>query len=315
MNVVEPIDCVCCGSTLVQTSVSFGLHDILQKWEVHGVSFSIQTRANYPTNTCLTLFSCPRCGFGSYVPIVSGNDSFYSDVTQGSYYIQDRWDFHVASRLIAGLRSSSVLDYGCGLGAFLTHLKSMLPHVKTAGIDANPLARESLAGRFTSYESLEMVQEKFDAITLFQVIEHVEHPELILGTAVSKLSPDGILIISVPDNSGPVRHFIDSHTSLPPHHLTLWTPIALQLLCKRYGLSVIHEQTEPLPDYLMAFYLPKMLSHWLASLGLRFSDSFVRRYLAGPILHLSRKLRLKSLPFHGHTYLLACRKTRSSVPM
>ena len=50
-----------------------------------------------------------------------------------------------------------------------------------------------------SKEKLDKINEKFDVITSFQVLEHVENPKIIMRKIKKILKNNGILYIEVPD--------------------------------------------------------------------------------------------------------------------
>lgn len=62
---------------------------------------------------------------------------------------------------------------------------------------------------------------------------------------------------------------------------------------------------EPLPDYLMPFYLPKIIANSLGCMGDPVREERIRLKLADPIARLCKRLGVKSLPVRGHTYLVA----------
>lgn len=305
MNGVEVNCCPCCDTGLRSTEVRHFVWDILRKWEAHGVAFSEETWADYPENRELELFSCPNCGFGVFLPMLTGTDAFYIDVTRNEYYLADRWDFHVAIKLLRASGAGSVLDVGCGQGAFLARVKQSLPKVSCSGNDANPAVRSCLPQGVPLYTSLGNVPDGLDAVTLFQVIEHVAEPEQMLADAVTKLRPGGMVIVSVPDHSGPIRFFSDSHTAIPPHHVTQWTPASLEALFSKLGLKIIARKREPLPDYLMPFYLHKIIANSLGCMGDPVREAQIREKLTDPIIRFCQRLGIKSLPVRGHTYLIA----------
>ena len=100
MNSIELNSCPCCDTRLLPTEIKHFVWDILRKWEAHGVTFSKETWADYPENRELELFSCSNCGFGVFLPMLTGTDAFYVDITRNEYYLADRWDFHVALKLL-----------------------------------------------------------------------------------------------------------------------------------------------------------------------------------------------------------------------
>lgn len=238
------------------------------------------------------------------MPMTTGSDAFYTDISRKDYYLSDRWDFHIALQTLRASRAKSVLDVGCGQAAFLTQVTQELPGIVCHGNDANPAVVESPPAGVTFHKRLRDAPDNMDAVTLFQVVEHVADPTELLRESIAKLRLGGMVIVSVPGHSGPIRFFADSHTAIPPHHVTIWMPKSLERLLTRLGLRIVSRRWEPLPDYLMPFYLPKILSNALGCLGSAAKEARVQRYLADPITHLCQKLKLKSLPIRGHTFLV-----------
>jgi SAM-dependent methyltransferase len=300
--------CSCCDSSLEKTGVTHYLFDVLRKWEAHGVAFSQETWSNYPNNIELTLYQCKNCGFGVFLPLIVGNDAFYTDISRNEYYLLDRWDFHVAIKVLRSYKTRSLLDVGCGSGAFLGLVTKQLLNVVCHGNDANPAIRNSLPPQVNLHLNLSDTPMNLDAVTLFQVIEHVDDPLQLLQESISKVRPGGLVIVSVPDHTGPIRFFADSHTAIPPHHVTIWTPKSLELILTKLGLSILNRKIEPLPDYLMPFYLPKIVAHTFGVSGSVVREDILTRRLSNPIVSLCNRLGIKSLPIRGHTYLVVARK-------
>ena len=99
------------------------------------------------------------------------------DITRNEYYLTDRWDFHVAIKALRSAKARSVLDVGCGRGAFLEMVTKQLPDVVCQGTDANPAIRDGAYRKRLNYMLiLSDAPVGLDAVTLFQVIEHVADP-------------------------------------------------------------------------------------------------------------------------------------------
>jgi SAM-dependent methyltransferase len=77
---------------------------------------------------------------------------------------------------------------------------------------------------------------RYDAVTLFEVVEHLEDPVGYLATTSALLGPGGLIVLSVPNRDRwPMREFTD----YPPHHMTRWSPRAVIALLHRVGFDVL----------------------------------------------------------------------------
>jgi 2-polyprenyl-6-hydroxyphenyl methylase/3-demethylubiquinone-9 3-methyltransferase len=103
--------------------------------------------------------------------------------------------------------SGAVLDVGSGGGGFLTRIKDAYDRV--VGLELDPpyisLARArglEIVNRPLEDPYWDNHQESFDAITLWDVIEHVNDPLEICERAHALLKPNGVLLIDTPNRDG-----------------------------------------------------------------------------------------------------------------
>lgn len=102
-----------------------------------------------------------------------------------------------------------VLDVGCG-GGILSESMARLPFVDLVkGIDLStdvlkaaeihmlkdPMLKEKLSYKLQAIEQIPK-REKYDVITLFEILEHVDYPANILQEALSRLNSNGWLFLS-----------------------------------------------------------------------------------------------------------------------
>ena len=94
----------------------------------------------------------------------------------------------------------------------------------------------------------------FDAVSLFDVLEHLVDPAATLRACVRLLKASGILFAYVPNYDSASRLLMgaDAHFIWPTHHLNYYTPITIRDLLDREGLSTEYVATEGLDvvDYL-----------------------------------------------------------------
>ena len=205
-------------------------------------------------------------------------------------------------------RCKRVLDFGCGSGEFLSRLQEHVD-VDAYGFDFNPVgsnaAREKGYQLIHELDAANLPGAPFDAITMFQVLEHLSSPFEMLEKLKSLLRPGGLFIVSVPDCSGPIRHFENALTELPPHHVTRWYGDSLRTCFTQRQFDVIDIKYEPLPDYLWDSYLPVMLTKDFLPSAV---GGFINRIkVTRTLIAVLRALRVKSLPIRGHTLYAAFR--------
>jgi 2-polyprenyl-3-methyl-5-hydroxy-6-metoxy-1,4-benzoquinol methylase len=153
----------------------------------------------------------------------------------------------------AANESPRLLDFGCGDGKFLK--AANLLGFEAFGVDFSESrrSRSRQLGNITLYSNLEDLQEdlpvaenisegRFDAVTLFQVLEHLANPIKTLQQLSAVLKPGGILVVEVPDckGVGDIPTTPDEHSKVDPlEHINHFTPRTLTAMCEEVGFSPI----------------------------------------------------------------------------
>ena len=96
--------------------------------------------------------------------------------------------------------------------------------------------------RFMDAQNMTTLQQEnlFEVILLADIIEHVPNPGLILAEAKKLLSPNGLILISVPNAFGIIR-FLKSffrYEQVHPDHVAYYSSGTLETLAQRYNLIV-----------------------------------------------------------------------------
>jgi SAM-dependent methyltransferase len=151
------------------------------------------------------LWKCKECGSWFTQNIVSENDSHALYSTGSSI---ERWGSipfkQGMSQDVIGVvnkylkRGLKVLDIGCGQGALIDYAAEA--GCKTYGVEYSKEAVLTLEKRHTMFSSMEEINEKFDIIFSFSIIEHHYHFNDLLNFTGKKLNPNGKLIILTGDN-------------------------------------------------------------------------------------------------------------------
>jgi len=107
-------------------------------------------------------------------------------------------DCRRASQFKSILKNKSILDYGCGYGGFLMNLKN---YKSLTGIELRKDAIDYIRGKnkkINITNNINELNQKFDVITMFHVLEHIPYQVDILKNLKSKLNKKGKIIIEVP---------------------------------------------------------------------------------------------------------------------
>ena len=115
-----------------------------------------------------------------------------------------RVDLLLLSQMVE--RGSRVLDVGCGAGFFLDAARARGYNV--AGLDLSPVpashAREQLGLDVTvnSLYGLGAETNSFDAVTIFQTIEHDPDPAALCSELFRIVKPGGVVMVTTPAADG-----------------------------------------------------------------------------------------------------------------
>ena len=104
------------------------------------------------------------------------------------------------------LEGKSILDIGCGVGAFVRRMREFSSHVYGFDIDPESVATaaEELSGLALAVgEFMPYADSSFDVIFLHEVLEHVDDDLKTLKEARRVLAPGGRIVIFVPNRLYP----------------------------------------------------------------------------------------------------------------
>ena len=130
---------------------------------------------------------------------------FYDEIYQRRAGVRYFWHDLKFRAVVARLdRAGKVLDIGCGPGTFIGNY---LDGVDCLGIDFSAPQVDYANRRYGTAEHrfsrqvLSGLEERFDAITMIELIEHLPPAEArgLLAEARGLLSPDGRLVVTTPN--------------------------------------------------------------------------------------------------------------------
>jgi 2-polyprenyl-3-methyl-5-hydroxy-6-metoxy-1,4-benzoquinol methylase len=142
-------------------------------------------------------------------------------------------------------RIKTLCDIGSGTGGFLLEYYKKYPNVELFAIESSKEARKSLQDKLPllsfiadSAEGLDTTEKKFDAITLFQTLEHVSDPKDICTSIYNQLNDNGVFFITIPNiNSYKILLKRDTHCFPNQTHLHFFNSRNLKYLLKQCGFK------------------------------------------------------------------------------
>jgi SAM-dependent methyltransferase len=193
----------------------------------------------------VAIAECEACGFGFAVPWVGGDERFYALAHAGEpHYPRDRWEF--GQTLAALPPSARLLEVGAGDGAFLDRLPPTFD-VLAADFDVGAVDRLRAKGYPAQIGSLADIEEgDFDAVCLFQTLEHMADVDGVFRELRRLLRPHGSAFISVPNAAATaVQEELTGLWDMPPNHVARWSEPALRAAAARQAFDVIGITHEP----------------------------------------------------------------------
>jgi SAM-dependent methyltransferase len=206
-----------------------------------------------------TLVRCPVCSLVwlSHPPKPSEMHLHYTDayhklISAAGDNSPVRWKDRKAA-LDPYKRSGALLDLGCSSGSFLEFMKN--ESWKLYGIEMSTEGAKTAEQRSNAQVLVGDIldapfpRESFDAITCFDVLEHLYEPRRIMARVGEWLKPGGIFYVLVPNvDSAEARVFRSYWHGLElPRHLFHYSPASLKFLGESAGLEEVSLETRRNP--------------------------------------------------------------------
>ncbi len=220
---------------------------------------------------------------------------------------------------VPAMQSGSLLDVGCGSGAFLQRMRQS--GWRVTGTEPDPNAAARLRDRlgfpvFSSVDEVEARPERFDLVTMSHVIEHVPDPLRMLRQLAALLAPGGRLMVTTPNaQSLGARLFGPSWRGLePPRHFNVFSPRSLAEAVGSAGLRV-----EKLTTHVRLargiFYLSTMARWGHRELESRRRAQNRPLTIAGYLFQLVEAAAVRLSPHSGEEIYCAARIDGPAAPL
>ncbi|MBI3317688.1 MAG: class I SAM-dependent methyltransferase [Candidatus Omnitrophica bacterium] len=146
-----------------------------------------------------------------------------------------------------------ILDVGCGAGQFLAVAESR--GWRGTGLEVSRSALDLLKQRRgaqfqvmeTTLQELDLPEGSFDAVTLFEVLEHLDQPVELLRRAAALLKEGGLLYLTTPNLNSLSRRLLGGRWRvIAPEHRCLFSPASIRQALEKARVRPIEMRTKNL---------------------------------------------------------------------
>lgn len=167
-----------------------------------------------PDNLLVTKCKSCECFYIKHAPTTESLGAFYKNYSRDHYQkeivkfsrkpdpnsLANSYPIQKLKHKLGGSwKNKKILDFGCGRGELVTHLNSL--GASATGIDIDEISKESaILNSFDFYQKLSDLPEGslFDAVILFDFVEHPIDIKEILKDIRDYMTDDGYLLIWTP---------------------------------------------------------------------------------------------------------------------
>lgn len=197
----------------------------------------------------IDVLQCASCGLVRLSEVMDDVEQFYQASgmrdqlvdtpahTRITTRMDDERRFRFTENMIEG---KDVLDFGCGDGGYLIRARKVARHVQ--GIELEKAMRDGLQEEGLSCCASLAEVGQFDVITLFHVLEHLDAPLDYLEKIRQHLTPDGMILIEVPNAEDALLSLYHSEAFADftywHCHVYLYNNMTLRRLAEKAGLKV-----------------------------------------------------------------------------
>ncbi len=291
---MEAVNCDLCGSN--QTKVLFIEKDLL-----HGFDGTFTLRR---CETCGLMYLNPRptaVEIQRYYPETYA--PYQSLVDDPAWWIRSdflygQWKNYQALKSYLLSKSGRLLDIGCAAGGFLAAMRRWGDwDLYGVEIDARAAvhARDELDLNVIEGTLHEAAFENdfFDIVTMWNVIEHLHHPQSTLEEIARIIRPGGVIAVSTPNPHSLERYIFGRYWAGwdAPRHLYIYSPEVLKRALERARFEVIHIRSYSGGYSVLALTLENLIRDKISDRRQKLRE-FLNRVINFPLL------RAISVPYY-----------------
>jgi SAM-dependent methyltransferase len=250
--------CIACGSSALvprfRVSGEMGKEGLIPTTDSFGVALADIVR-------------CQVCGHMQLerMPEEAKLSDAYGEATSEDYLEEETGQRATARALLERIEAhaeiGALVDLGCWVGFLLDEARSR--GWKTVGVEPSEFA----AGYATAQLGLdvrnedlfdaELGEERFNAVFMGDVIEHIPAAGEAVERAGVLLSPGGVLAMALPDAGSRVARVLGRRWwSVIPTHVHYFTRNSMARLLSRHGFEIVELRTAP-KAFTVRYYLSR----------------------------------------------------------
>ena len=201
------------------------------------------------------LVACSHCGlvFADHIPPAESFEHYYAEASKYEFSHRDGEQYDAEQERLASLAvriadlapaSTRLLDIGCSTGELLVALRAH-GFSNVAGMDPS----EACVRYARAKHGLQMMHQvlgpkpvdtlPFETVVLSAVLEHVPDLHTFVESVSQWLTPDGLLVVEVPDAENFAKTYNAPYQEFSVEHINFFSAPALDNLLGLYGYTRI----------------------------------------------------------------------------
>lgn len=207
----------------------------------------------FEANQC-RLAKCCRCDFVQVIDLdnvaeYQYNEQYFTNSKYKDKSAQEKEYFRRKKIVKKYLPKGRILDCGCAAGEFVQYISG--EGIKADGCDISQDAIMIAKERYPSLKRHfccigQLGDKKYDAVCLWDVIEHLPNPHEIMLKLRSEIKDNGYVFISTPNIGAGFAKILKRKWPFmtPPEHLSFFSRKSISYLAKISGMTIVDWKTK-----------------------------------------------------------------------